>query len=205
MRSWTRNSGRIRASLSCFCSLLERAIAALVKVSRRLPPKAALDLLKSGTDVDLFQSLLSNAAVLDQLTQPRQDPLLNARVRGAHQRQAILSGPEMLSAKAAAELLGMTRQGVDARRKSDQLLALEGGARGYKYPVWQFEEGKVLPGLGDVLSELRALGPWLKYHFFNHPDPYLGERRPIDVLREGDLEAVREAARRYASGDQGGS
>ena len=185
-------------------SLLERAVTALIKVSRKLPPGTALQMLKSSTDVDMLQSLLVNGDALAQLIQPICDPLAAARLRGARQRQEILSSPDMLSAQQVAELLGISRQAVDLKRKNGQLLVLEGGGRGYKYPAWQFEEGQVITGLVDILRRLVDISPWLQYRFLTRPDSWLQDRTPIEALKAGELAAVQAAASRYAAGEQGG-
>jgi hypothetical protein len=103
-----------------------------------------------------------------------------------------------ISAPAVAELLGITRQAVDKRRRAGTLLGLPTGRRGYAYPVWQFADGGTLPGLTEVLAALAWAGPWTQVMFLLNHNVWLDERRPLDALRQGRRDAVVEAAHRYA-------
>jgi len=107
----------------------------------------------------------------------------------------------VLSSGKVAELLNVSRQAVDKRRAANQLLALTQGRRGYSYPSFQFEEGKTLDGLEQVLKSLSALDPWMQLKFFITPNERLGNDTPIEVLRGGRVEPVVKAASGY--GEQG--
>lgn len=96
-------------------------------------------------------------------------------------------------------MLGVTQQAVDKRRRAGKLLAVPVG-RGYRYPAWQFDErgrGGVLPGLEEVLESFGVEEPWMRASFFLRRNGRLDDRRPLDVLREGEMEAVKRAARAY--------
>jgi hypothetical protein len=108
-----------------------------------------------------------------------------------------------VSAAGAAELLNTTRQTVNNRRQKGTLVGLKVGKRGFVYPLWQFAAGGTLGGLDDVLSELEALEPWTQMAFILNRNSRLGGRRPLDLLREGNIPPVVEAAAAY--GRQGGS
>ena len=101
----------------------------------------------------------------------------------------------------AAEVLGLSRQAVDKRRSSNQLLALTQGRRGYSYPGFQLEESKTLSGLEDVLKALSALDPWMQLNFFTSPTERLGGKTPIETLRERKVNDVISIASAY--GEQG--
>jgi hypothetical protein len=65
----------------------------------------------------------------------------------------------------------------------------------------QFNGRSLLPGVGDVVAVLApvvatplSIAAWLTGI---HPE--LAGRRPVDVLRSGSLEAVLDAARRFAA------
>ena len=74
-----------------------------------------------------------------------------------------------MSSEKVAEVLQISRQAVDKRRAANQLLALTQGRRGYSYPSFQFEDGKTLPGVELILTELSALDPWMQLRFFTSP------------------------------------
>ncbi len=106
-----------------------------------------------------------------------------------------------MTSEKVAEVLNISRQAVDKRRASNQLLALTQGRRGYSYPSFQFEEGKTLKGLEDVLDNLSALDPWMQLHFFTEPNERLDGSTPIESLRVGKVDEVASLASGY--GEQG--
>src|SRR2546423_15347673 len=104
-----------------------------------------------------------------------------------------------LSSEQVAEVLGISRQAVDKRRSSNQLLALTQGRRGYSYPGFQFEDGKTIRALEDVLAQLKSLDPWMQMVFFTSANERLGGKTPIKSLQKGFVEKVTQAASRWRS------
>jgi hypothetical protein len=98
-------------------------------------------------------------------------------------------------------VLGISRQAVDKRRSSNQLLALTQGKRGYSYPSFQFEDGKTIRGLEEILAKVKSLDPWMQMVFFTSPNERLGGEPPIESLQKGLVEEVTRAASGY--GEQG--
>ena len=103
----------------------------------------------------------------------------------------------MLTAGEIGSTLGSTRQAVDNRRKRKTLIAVQLGKRGYRYPAWQFSGGQVLPGLDRILRVLGDLTPWMQMAFFLNDNAWLKNRRPLDLLRLGEIEPVLMAAQQY--------
>jgi hypothetical protein len=131
-----------------------------------------------------------------------EDPLIAAKLRGLKLRQQMLeSSGGTLASEQVAEVLGISRQAVDKRRSAYQLLALTQGRRGYRYPNFQFDEGKTLRGLKEVLGELKALDPWMRLNFFTSAHERLDGKTPIKALHDGLVEEVKSAASGY--GEQG--
>ncbi|MET3595148.1 hypothetical protein ABID26_004560 [Mesorhizobium shonense] len=99
---------------------------------------------------------------------------------------------------------GVSRQAVDKRVQEGSLLAVPGPSNRRSYPTLQFSrDGSVVPGLKAVREALQTSNPWMVLNFLSHPDERLNKRRPIDLLKSGNLELVLEAARRH--GEQGAS
>jgi hypothetical protein len=120
------------------------------------------------------------------------------RLRGLEAPQDLLQAEGgVFTVEQAARSLGITRQAVDKRRRAGKLIGLYTGRRGYAYPAWQFGPNGVLPGLERVLSDLSVRGPWMQAAFFLSGDPRLDGATPLEKLRQGNLEAVRRAARGY--------
>ena len=92
------------------------------------------------------------------------------------------------------ELLGISRQAVDKKVKDDALLAVPGPNGQRRYPVAQFTEEGVVPGLRQVLAALPSRNAWFRLNFLVNPDPHLDRRRPIDLLKAGQAALVVQAA-----------
>lgn len=98
---------------------------------------------------------------------------------------------------------GISRQRVDRRVKERTLFTVPGPSNRRLYPTVQFNrDGSVVEGLQAVLDALPTRNPWAVLNFFVHPDRRLNGRKPIDVLKQGDIENVVSAARLVA--EQGG-
>ena len=172
----------------------EQLVRALVEVTSDLSAKE----LKRPTTSVL-------ATIIERLAErmlPSSAPLAKARLRGVlAQRELVDAEGGALTGNELATLLHVTRQAVDKRRKAGRLLALELPKRGYLYPAWQFTDDGVLQGLAEVLAALPDDSPWAKARFFVAGNDRLGGRRPVDVLREGDVMAVLRSAE--MSGEHG--
>lgn len=97
---------------------------------------------------------------------------------------------------------GVSRQAIDKRVQEGSLLAVPGPSNRRSYPTLQFNpDGTVAAGLKAVREALQTSNPWTVLNFLSRPDSRLGNRKPIDVLKSGDVGRVVEAARRH--GEQG--
>ncbi|MEA2523752.1 MAG: hypothetical protein QOF73_979 [Thermomicrobiales bacterium] len=173
-----------------------RAVARLLQLS---DDRALADAAGAPSDYAALLQLLAQPEVISDLGQfdPR-DPLLPARIAGLRAREELLraeGGP--LKADQIAQLLGISRQAVDHRRRKGKLLALTLGRRGYAYPAWQVVEGRTIQGLDTVLAELRDFDPWTQAAFMLNPNTWLDDETPLNELRRGHVDRVREAASVY--------
>lgn len=99
-------------------------------------------------------------------------------------------------------LHGVSRQAIDKRVQDGSLLAVPGPSNRRSYPTLQFNRGgTVVPGLKAVREALQTSNSWAVLNFLSHPDARLGNRKPIELLKSGQIELVLEAARRH--GEQG--
>ncbi|QPB24169.1 hypothetical protein ISN39_30480 (plasmid) [Rhizobium sp. 007] len=93
---------------------------------------------------------------------------------------------------------GVSRQAVDKRVNDGSLLAVPGPSNRRAYPTLQFNrDGSIVSGLKEVRQALPTKNAWVILNFLARPDARLGGRKPIDVLKIGDIPLVVEAARRY--------
>ncbi|HVV45959.1 MAG TPA: hypothetical protein VHC72_12175, partial [Bryobacteraceae bacterium] len=156
--------------------------------------------LKAPTEFDTILHALERPEVAAAVR--NQDPLAMARLRGLEARRRMLTGEGgLLSAEKAGELLAMSRQAVEKRRKAGRLIGVSLGRRGFGYPAWQFSEQGTLRGLEPVLDALKSHDAWTKLVFFTSENAATDGKRPLDVLRSGDIDKVVAAARIY--GEQG--
>jgi hypothetical protein len=100
---------------------------------------------------------------------------------------------------AFAKLLSVSRSTVHNYREAGRLFALPRGPRNLVYPAWQIHKGQLLPGLDAVLKVLHAkrTSPAGLLLFFLTPAEALDDRRPLDLLRGGELAEVMAHAQRY--------
>lgn len=149
------------------------------------------------SNAELLFWLFEQAALRDTM---EEGPLVRARLRGVRARRELLGAEGgTVSSGQAAELLGITPQAVDKRRRAGKLLALPVG-RAYLYPVWQFDErgrGGVLGGLEEVLGSFGVEDAWMRASFFLRENGRLDDKRPLDALRDGEIKGVERAACAY--------
>lgn len=129
-----------------------------------------------------------------------QSALAAARERGRLRAAEILNGEEMLPAEAFAELLGVSRVTINAKRQRHEVLALDGAKRGFRFPAWQVDEnGKPFAAIPQLFERLGD-SPWTVYRFLVQRHPELEGRTALELLRRGRAEEVLEAAESVASG-----
>lgn len=126
------------------------------------------------------------------------DALAPARLRGLRLRQAWLRAEGgALTAAEVADVLGISRQAVDKRRRTGTLLAVDTGRHGYSYPAWQLTDSGTLHGLEQALARLHDFDPWMQVAFFLTPNTRLAGVTPLQALRAGQVNAVLVAAEMY--------
>ena len=117
--------------------------------------------------------------------------------RGALSRRRLETADGgAVSAEEVASLIGYSRQGVDHLRKTNRLVAWRHANGKWHYPIWQFEDGHIRPGIGECLEHLSE-NPWGRMIFFLNPRESLGGKRPLDLLVKGRIEDAVRVARRH--------
>ena len=179
---------------------VSRALQAVAELAKELPSERIEEATTAPNDYLVLLSAMNTPSVAAQLTE--KDPLAAAKLRGVAAKEKLLqTGGGVLSADEAAKLLGISRQAVDKRRKQGQLIGLVQGRRGYAYPAWQFEGGRTIADLEQVLKVLHGHDPWMQMAFFLNGNDRLGGDSPLELLRGGESSKVLWAAAQY--GEQG--
>ena len=92
---------------------------------------------------------------------------------------------------------GVSRQAVHKRVNEGSLLAVPGPSNRSMYPVVQFRnDGMPTEGLKEVRQALQTKSPWMLLNFLVSKEPRLGGKKPVDLLKAGEVESVVEVARR---------
>jgi hypothetical protein len=149
-------------------------------------------------------SNLSPASVIDkQAFEP--DARSRALLRGRKIAEADLraSGGAYDLADVRMLMQGVSRQRIDKQVREGSLLAVPGPSNRRHYPTVQFQaDGTVVKGLKAVREALPTQNPWAVLNFLVQPDDRLNGRKPIELLKAGDVDEVVDAAR--SMGQQGG-
>lgn len=183
-------------------AFVTRVLRATARLSRELGPLALSRAAGAPSDYAALLSALQEPTTVAVLA--GDDPLVEARLRGLAARATILAAEGgALRVGDVAALLGLTRQGVDRRRRAGKLLALATGRHGYVYPAWQFADEGVLPGIEGALEALQVQNPWMRASFFLSGNLRLDGASPLAELRRGHREEVVLAAAAY--GEHGAS
>lgn len=176
-----------------------RALEALTELTERSDEGTLIDAAGAPSNLAVLMHALENPEALAIVR--RNDPLAPARLRGLRAQEWILNAEGgTLSATQIGAALHLSRQAVDKRRKQGLLIGLDLGRRGYAYPAWQAGPRGTLAGLPAVLAELRDESPWAQAAFFLSGNDWLDGETPLAVLRRGETDRVRRAARHV--GDQ---
>ncbi len=183
-------------------SVLRRSARALYEAVEGLSPEELSRLVSEETDAEVLFELASVPWLMEAVE--HSDPLAEARLRGVQEQRRLLEeAGGAVGVTEAAEILSISRQAVDARRKKGRILAVSTGRHGWRYPLCQFDGGSesgLLPGLEQVLDAIDDEGGWMVLAFLLSPEERLGARRPLDVLKDGEVEEIEaavEAAKAY--------
>ncbi len=146
-----------------------------------------------------FDALIKSAE-LAEFKLADADPLLAAKARGTKVRlQLQKEAGGFLSTQALTRLLDVTEAAISKQAEAAKLLVIKKG-RANLFPKVQFnEDAQPVQGLKEVLPVLKKAGAdgWGQLLFLLNSNDRLGGRRPVDVLRVGDVASVVEAARSY--------
>ena len=179
-----------------------RSMDALSRISTQASLESLAEALAATTDVGALARVLGDADVLGAAVSAL-EPLAPLIARNAEHRLELLSeSGGALSAGEVGDLLGITRQAVDKRRRANGLLALRRGGD-WRYPRAQFDETahEVLDGVSKVVEAFAEAGPWVTLDFLLAPDDLLDGRSPIEVLRTDGWSDAFDRLLRIESGD----
>jgi hypothetical protein len=179
-------------------------------VERRIVKNIRSALRRSVLESDPLITAPLNMVKLTEIALCREYPvakadnrLVNAMARGMTARRKLMEAEGgSLSAEDAAQELGISKAAILKRYHKGQIIAWrEERQNAARFPVWQFQDHKVLDGMENVLRILNQgcrLDDFGRMLFFLSNMGFLGRKRPVDCLRAGEVSQVLQAAQGYA-------
>jgi hypothetical protein len=87
--------------------------------------------------------------------------------------------------------LGLTPATLHGRRKARRIVYWRDARHVFFYPRWQFTEAWALrPGIEKILKIFNSADEWRIMHYFLSPRRQLDGKKPLDLLRAGEVEKV---------------
>ena len=197
-----RRGGR-RAKATDLREVFRRRTEALIeRLTEQASDETIAAALEAPSDFGGLARMLSDMAPFG-IAADTVDPMAEAIARGAVAKQELLADAGgAWSSTEVARHLGISRQAVDKRRKAGKLLALQSGRGDYLYPLCQFTDRGVLPGIDRFLTAFPPSSGWTLLDLLLTPAEEIGDRTPLDALRRGDADAAARVASTF--GEQGG-
>jgi len=109
---------------------------------------------------------------------------------------AAMEGGAISSAE-TGRLLGIAEAEVLRRWRSHRLVGWKEGKAAH-FPVWQFKNGELLPGIEEVLQTFHSDDQWRVMGYFLGKRLSLHEQCPLGLLRSGETARVVAHAKAYA-------
>ena len=141
------------------------------------------------------------ASMIEQLAaQPRPKSRTAAAIMRGLSAKERLKQEEggSYSAEETRVLLKISKAAVLKRFQKGQLLGWrEARQAAVRFPVWQFKDDDLLPGMAEILatfSDISWMDEWARIGFFLGRRQSLEGKRPLDLLREGLVQHVRAMA-----------
>jgi hypothetical protein len=139
------------------------------------------------------------ARLLRALARGNGDALAAALLRGLAVRLKLVeSDGGSCSLAQAAQRLRLPEEAILKHVKASRLVVWRDWREEslpYRFPGWQFEGSGLLPGIVKVLQVFRSADQWRVMLYFLSKRLSLGRKRPLDLLRAGEVGKVLQHAR----------
>lgn len=181
----------------------------------------ALKTLPETVSAQTFLEIKQDAANLEKQNLPESARLLATRIRTRIEEVQQILGLSVFSPEKAGKVVVAELQNTDGgawsgaelkdkfnltpaflhrRRKEHRIVYWRNAKDDYFYPRWQFTpSGALLPGVQDVLQIFASRDEWRVMRYFLGLRKQLGDRRPLDLLRSGEVDKVIAHARAHAA------
>jgi len=197
----TRAEGRTHHS-AIRDAFVRRTIHAIERLATLADEATLVEAMAAPSDFGTLARVLTDVGSIGPAV-AEIDPNAMEFVREIEHREALVRrAGGMLSAEDAGQLLHITRQAVDKRRRARALLAIRQGGD-WLYPRAQFHEHETVPGLPEVIKGFEDSGPWIALEFLITEDSVLDGLAPREALLRGAemRERVMTVVRGHESGE----
>jgi hypothetical protein len=181
---------------------LEAEREVVLSIRGMLRKLAATGYLALATEPAVLARLTDKAFRAEFPVEKQNHHLAAAIARGIPAKQKLQEDEGgSVSAEKAAENIAMSKQAILKRYQKGQIIGWrEERQKAVRFPIWQFDEHRVLDGIEETLQVLNVgnrLDDFGRMLFFLSNQGFLGGKRPIDCLRQGEIAQVLHAARGY--------
>lgn len=164
----------------------------------------ALSAVIKAAGLDATEALRVMRRVSEEIELPKAAPdasfeRVRLRSLGADDELRDAEGGGLSDAEFAARLKIKSRETIRQYREKHRIFGWRKDLRSYRYPAWQIYHNQLLPGLERVIAVLtqKRLQPLSIISYFLTPSSDLGDARPLDLLRQGEVQEVVAHSDRY--------
>jgi hypothetical protein len=110
--------------------------------------------------------------------------IIEARTKSKEVKRKLMT--DMVQGAKLGEILGITRQSVNAQRNQSKLIAV-GGKNGNYYPVWQIDKNNnIYEIIPSVIDQIGYQDDWGHVLFFLTSSELLDGKTPLECMRNGE-------------------
>jgi hypothetical protein len=183
-------------------AFIRRTTHAIERLAAQVTEATLVEAMAAPTDFGTLARILVDSGAYGAAVAELDPEAVDLAQEIEHRADIVTRAGGMLSAEDAGKLLGISRQGVDKRRRSKNLLAIRQGGD-WLYPRAQFHEHETIPCLAEIVRGFEESGPWVTLEFLVTEDDVLDGLSPrVAVLKGGELrDRVATLVRGQASGE----
>jgi len=182
-------------------AFIRRTANAIERLAMRVDEATLIEAMAAPTDFGTLARVLTDFGAIGTAVAEIDPAGVELAREIEHRESVVRRAGGMLSADDAGQLLHITRQAVDKRRRGKALLAIRQGGD-WLYPRAQFHEQEAIPGLPEIIRGFEASGPWVTLEFLVTEDSILDGLAPRDALLRGP--ELRERVMTLVRGHEGG-
>jgi hypothetical protein len=165
-------------------AFIRRTTHAIERLAAQADEATLVEAMAAPTDFGTLARALSDFGAIGTAVAEIDPEAIDLAHEIEHRETLVRRADGMLSAEEAGQLLHITRQAVDKRRRGRTLLAIRQGGD-WLYPRAQFHEHEAVPGLSDVVKAFDDSGAWVTLEFLITTDSVLDGLTPREALIRG--------------------